>query len=290
MHTYLRIQRLLILVAFCLCHQPINALAAEPVATEVLTDNYVQFQTPADPTTLSILRSPETILQKVKEKSYSLLSWKTYKRSQPVTIPKYKRVEQFGRWVNDPSDDVCYNTRALVLMRDSNQDVTFAEANKCNVIEGRWRDDYTGQVFTKREDIQIDHLVPLKNAYMSGAYKWPFKTRCLYANFLGYKFHLKSVNANQNMKKGDSAPDEYMPPNAKYACPYLKNWLTVKFLWGLRMTESEAAAITQLIHDNHCKVSDYKVSANDIRAQSKFVADHIDLCNAVAPDEPATAE
>lgn len=240
----------------------------------ILTDNYVQFESP----------------KKIQNKYYSLLSWKIYARNKPTFVPKYKRIEQFGRWINDPSDDVCYNTRAIVLMRDSNKDVTFADTDKCNVIRGEWKDDYTGQTFTVREDIQIDHLVPLKNAYVSGAYKWSFKARCLYANFLGYKFHLKSVNASQNMKKGDKGPDRYMPPNAEYTCPYIKNWLTVKFLWGLRMTVSEATAINSLLKEAHCKLSDYKISGADIKKQNQYVADHIDLCEAVSPELVPAAE
>ncbi len=284
----------ILILAFCLLCR--SALAADsnvisPDETPiVLTDNYVQFDVPKTQSTISVLSAAASLIEKVKSKYYSLLSWETYQRSKPTLVPKYKRIEQFGRWINDPNDDVCYNTRAIVLMRDSKQKVTFADANKCNVISGHWKDDYTGQTFTQREDIQIDHLVPLKNAYVSGAYKWSFKARCLYANFLGYKFHLKSVNASENMKKGDKGPDRYMPPNTQYACPYIKNWLTVKFLWGLRMTESEAAAITLLLHDNHCQASDYKISAADILKQKKFVTEHINLCNTVAPDELPTAE
>lgn len=266
--------------------------AAVPVEPPVLlTDNFVQFERPNSKFSISILATAETILEKVKDKYYSLLSWKTHVRTQPAVVPKYKRIEQFGRWINDPNDDVCYNTRALVLMRDSQKEVTFADTDKCNVIRGNWKDDYTGQTFTEREEIQIDHLVPLKNAYMSGAYKWSFKARCLYANFLGYKFHLKSVNASQNMKKGDKAPDGYMPPNAAYTCTYLKYWLSVKFLWGLRMTESEASTISQILKDSHCNLSDYRISGADIRKQNKYVIDHIDLCDAVAPAaEAPTAE
>ncbi len=299
----------ILILAFCILAQPVVVPAAQPVVLGgqtalapdsnviapdetpiVLTDNYIQFDKPKTQSTTSTLGAGENILKILKSKYFSLLSWKTYNRSQPTLVPKYKRVEQFGRWINDPNDDVCYNTRALVLMRDSNQDVTFADANKCNVISGNWNDDYTGQTFTKREDIQIDHFVPLKNAYVSGAYNWSFKMRCLYANFLGYRFHLKSVNASQNMIKGDKGPDHYMPPNAAYACPYIKNWLTVKFLWGLSMTESEAATITQLLHDNNCKLSGYKISAADILKQKKFVTEHIDLCNAVAPDVSSTTD
>ncbi len=287
----LNILRILILL-ICISTELTLAAPIDTVEpTEALENTYVQLEINSDYTaSISILKTAEKIIQNLKNKYYSLLNWKSYTRKNVLNIPKYKRIDQFGRWINDPNDDVCYNTRALVLIRDSNQQVVFSDNNKCSVVEGVWKDDYTGLTFTKREEIQIDHFVPLKNAYISGAYKWNFKARCLYANFLGNRFHLKSVNANQNMKKSDKAPDKYMPPNADYACRYIKNWLSVKFLWGLRMTSSESQAIYQLLRDNKCTLSDYKMSATDIIKQNQFVSEHSELCAEVDPNENSSPQ
>ena len=148
-------------------------------------------------------------------------------------------------------------------------------------MSGSWHDDYTGQTFTKREDIQIDHVVPLKNTYISGAYRWNFRARCLYANYLGYDFHLKSVNGSQNMKKGDRSPDKYMPPNTEFVCKYLKDWLSIKFLWGLRMTEAEAAYINSALRDNKCNLANFKMSAREILKQNEYANENEDLCAAI---------
>ena len=152
-------------------------------------------------------------------------------------------------------------------------------------MSGTWKDDYTGQTFTKREDIQIDHVVPLKNAYISGAYKWNFKSRCLYANYLGYDFHLKSVNGIENMKKGDKSPERYMPPNPEYACKYIRYWLTIKFLWNLKMTTAEADGINKLLKDNKCNLAGFRVSDHEILNQTKFANDNLELCAAVDPTD-----
>ncbi len=288
MKLFLRI----LLFTLCIYNGPVFALESPVLQTtaddfEVLENAYVQIEIPAEvPTRISILQSFEKIAALVQEKYYSLLNWNSYERTRALKVPKYKREEQFGHWINAPDDGTCYNTRAVVLIRDSNKEVTFADNNKCSVVTGNWQDDYTGETFTKREEIQIDHVVPLKNAYISGAYRWSFKGRCLYANYLGYDFHLKSVNGSQNMKKGDRSPDKYMPPNTEYACSYLKSWLSIKFLWGMRMTDAEASYISTALRENKCNLATFKMSAREILRQNEFANENSELCAAIDKSEP----
>lgn len=274
-----------LLFVFCIisCWQ-ISALAIEittepiPQKIETLEKEYVQINISENQDTISILRSVDSILRLVKDRYYSLLNWSQHSRTQDLVVENYDRKLKFGRWINDPNDETCYNTRARVLLRDSNKEVVFKENNHCSVATGQWNDPYTGLSFKSSEDLQIDHMVPLKNAYLSGAYKWNFKSRCLYANFLGAKFHLLPVNASQNMKKGDRAPDKYIPPNSEYTCTYIKNWLTIKFLWGLRMTVPEAQSIVKTINDNHCNLRSMYISGAEILKQSRIYQETIDLC------------
>lgn len=253
---------------------------------EVLEKNFVQLEVAADNTlSISILKSVQSLIKIVQTSQYySLLNWNTYSRSQKdLVIENYDRKMQFGRWINDPNDDTCFNTRAKVLLRDSDKEVVFKDTNHCIVDSGTWNDPYTGKVFSATTDIQIDHVVPLKNAYMSGAYKWDFRSRCLYANYMGAEFHLLSVNGAENMKKGDKGPDRYMPPNKAHTCSYLKNWLTIKFMWGLKMTTSEAASIGQLIKDNHCNLANFRITTRELLFQQQFAKDNIDICQNVTP-------
>lgn len=257
-----------------------------PTDYELLEDTYVQLEISDTGTNLSILRSIDKLFELIQEQSYSLLNWKSYKRSKDAVAPKYDRILHFGRWITPYAGD-CHNTRAIVLMRDSVKKVKFLAEDPCTVDTGRWKDDFTGKVFLNRLDIQIDHLVPLKNAYISGSYKWNAKARCLYANYLGNNFHLKSVNATENMKKGDRTPEGYMPPYAVHSCKYLKNWLTTKFLWGLKMTISEADAIKRLIKENNCDRSSFKISDNEILKQNRFAVSSLSLCeNADSSQNP----
>lgn len=277
----------ILLFAFCITSANLWASTtpspSTPQTYEVLESTYVQIEIPTRdyPSTISILRSLDKIYNLIEEKYYSLLNWKMYTRPEGQKIPNYDRKAQFGTWIDNPKDEHCYNTRAVVLMRDSNKKVSFDPEDNCIVSTGHWKDDYTGQVFTNREDVQIDHFVPLKNAYMSGAYRWGPQARCLYANYLGNNFHLKAVNGTENMRKSDKSPDKYLPPNKAYTCTYLKNWLSVKFLWGLRMTAAEAKAIALSLKENNCNLHSFKMSARDILNQSRFANENIDLCDEV---------
>src|SRR5690606_36654672 len=153
-----------------------------------------------------------------------------------------------------PTDNICMNTRARVLVRDSQSPVTFRGNRDCVVDSGLWNEPYTGEQVTSSRQIQIDHMVPLKNAYVSGAWRWDYKTRCLYANFMGYRYHLVSSDAKQNMSKGDLGPDGYLPPNIAYRCQYLKNWLAVQLIWGLSLTLTEAQAIHDTVYALGCNL------------------------------------
>lgn len=255
--------------------------------SEILAREYVELESTSDEssvhTNFSIYTTVSTLIKIARQKTYSLLNWSFHIRNRTLEIPNYNRKEQFGRWINDPEDDTCFNTRAKVLQRDSARSVIFKDTNKCVVQSGLWNDPYTGNALQNAEEIQIDHLVALKNAYTSGAYKWNFKTRCLYANYMGLKTHLLSVDGIENMKKGDKGPENYMPPNPELACTYLKSWLTVKFLWSLRMTQSEAIAISKLMKDNRCNLNRFVITEKEILEQANYFSENIDLCQNVDP-------
>lgn len=264
---------------------PLTSFATEPALLsasedyELLDKTYVQLELSKDnSTSISIIKSINSIIKIIQSNYYSLLNWRIYSRNSQLKIENYDRKLQFGRWINDPYDETCFNTRAMVLLRDSEREVVFKDTNHCMIDSGRWNDPYTGQNYKAATDIQIDHFVPLKNAYLSGAYKWNFKTRCLYANYLGSNYHLLSVNSTENMRKGDRGPEKYIPPNPEYTCTYIKNWLSIKFLWGLRMTPSEAEAVATAIKNNNCDPRKFRISDYEILRQSKFYQSTIDLC------------
>jgi hypothetical protein len=218
---------------------------------------------------------------KIKEDAHAqnldLLNLDHVQAKFPYPSVPYNRKDQFGAWIKDRTDGTCMDTRGKVLVRDSSSTVTY-RPNGCTVDSGDWDDPYSGKHFVWASDIQIDHFVPLKNAYMTGGFEWDQKKRCLYANYMGNEFHLLSVSGRENLRKSDSTPNQYMPPNRSYACVYLKQWLQIKLVWSLRITPKEAAAIHERVEENNCDKTDFVISEKFLEDQRRYMANNANLC------------
>jgi hypothetical protein len=213
----------------------------------------------------------------------NLLKWVRHNGSPQTPSEPYNRVKHFGPWINDPTDTTCYNTRAKVLIRDSDQPVTFKPTNHCVVEDGHWEDPYTATLKTTVKEVQIDHVVPLKNAYQSGAWSWPSLKRCLYANYMGNNYHLLSVDGHENMGKGDNGPDKYLPPNSRFVCQYLQDWLRIKTIWQMSLTASEALGVRGALQQYHCTIGNASMTRKDLEDQRVRTLQMQEICK-----KPAT--
>lgn len=240
----------------------------------------------ADSTSLvNILKSDEdfiynefyTVNEDPSLHKINLLALNHHNSKFPLPPVPYNRDQQFGGWLRDTSGVTCLNTRGLVLMRDSLTDVTYT-ASGCTVDKGEWDEPYTGRLHKLAKDIQIDHLVALKNAYMTGAHEWDNKKRCLYSNFMGNNFHLLSTNGPENMKKSDHSPEGYTPPNKAYTCQFIKQWLNVKLIWSLRLTPREVTAINKIATESKCDPEGFVIPAQSLKEQREYMADNANLC------------
>lgn len=241
----------------------------------------------ADSTSLvNIFKSDEDFIYNdfytVKEaqgaQSINLLALDHHNQKFPLPPVPYNRDEQFGGWLRDTSGATCLNTRGLVLVRDSVGEVTYTSSG-CTVEQGEWDEPYTGRLHKLAKDIQIDHLVALKNAYMTGAHEWDNQKRCLYANYMGNQFHLLSTNGKENLKKSDHTPSGYVPPNKAYTCQFLKQWLNVKLIWSLRLTPKEVTAINKIATESHCDPQGFVIPASALKEQREYMSDNADLCS-----------
>jgi len=212
---------------------------------------------------------------------FKLLDFTHYKVKFPMPSIPYSRQTHFGGWLRDNSVGKCLNTRGKVLIRDSATEVSLTPSG-CTVVSGLWNDPYTARAHDLTKDIEIDHLVALKNAYMTGAHEWDFKKRCLYANYLGNGFHLLSVNAFENRSKSDHSPSGYTPPNKAFTCEFIKAWLNIKLIWSLRVTPKEASAIEKIVSENNCNPQNFTVSAEELNTQRNFMSDNANLCTSAA--------
>jgi len=164
----------------------------------------------------------------------------------PTSSRAYDRDEYHRRWLDRDGD--CQDARQEVLIAESLEPVELGP-DGCRVVSGRWYGRYTGRVFTDPGDLDIDHLVPLKEAHESGAARWPTKRKRRYANDLKHPDTLIAVEAGANRSKGSRDPAEWLPPNEAYHCEYVQNWVDVKRRWGLNMDTAERAAVEGLLLD-----------------------------------------
>ena len=144
---------------------------------------------------------------------------------------EYNR-EDWGSWIDEDRDGL--NTRHEVLAEES---LIKPVISNNKVIKGKWFDKYTGKYFTNPSDLDIDHLVPLKNAHISGASNWSKRKKNKYYNYLKYDNHLIAVSKSANRNKSDKSPVEWLPPNKEYQCEYVREWYKIKKAWGLTIEE-----------------------------------------------------
>ena len=146
----------------------------------------------------------------------------------------------FVHWVDDDGDGC--DTRNEVLIAEADDAVTVGP--RCRLSGGRWFSYYDRLSWAVPSDLDIDHMVPLAEAWDSGARLWSPALRRAYANDLGDRRSLVAVTDNENQSKGDRDVAEWLPDFSK--CRYLKEFVAVKLRWRLKVDAAEKAAMTGL--------------------------------------------
>jgi Protein of unknown function (DUF1524) len=136
------------------------------------------------------------------------------------------------------------NTRETVLKRDGTSVVT---DSSCAATSGRWYSPYDGATWTAASDVDIDHVVPLAEAWRSGASSWTTSRRQSFANDLT-RPQLIAVTDNVNQAKGDQDPSTWQPPVTSYRCTYARMWIGVKYYYGLTLQSSEKSALQTMLN------------------------------------------
>ena len=157
----------------------------------------------------------------------------------PLSMDGYSR-DRFPHWLDQGNN--C-NTREVVLKRDG-VDVTVG--NDCYPQTGRWYSVYDSKWLYSPSDVDIDHMVPLANAWRSGAKLWTDSQRAAFANDLS-RGQLIAVSASSNRAKGDQDPSQWRPSNVGWWCYYARHWIDVKYDYGLTVTSSEKSALYDML-------------------------------------------
>jgi hypothetical protein len=151
----------------------------------------------------------------------------------------------FKHWVDANSD--CQNTRAEVLIAESKVTPRYTSTRHCTVATGKWYSYYDGSTWTHPADVDIDHMVPLKEAWGSGARLWSANNRTRYANDLGLSASLVAVTDNVNQSKSDQDPAEWLPPRTAARCTYAIQWVQVKYRWRLSIDSAERSRLSSIL-------------------------------------------
>ncbi|MGH9214459.1 MAG: HNH endonuclease family protein [Acidimicrobiales bacterium] len=136
------------------------------------------------------------------------------------------------------------NTRETVLDRDGTNVTT---GSNCAPTSGNWFSPYDGITETATSDIDIDHVVPLAEAWRSGANTWTTTRRQSFANSLTTP-QLVAVTDNSNQSKGDRDPASWRPTRTSFHCTYARMWIGTKHTWGLNLQTAERSALQTMLN------------------------------------------
>jgi len=186
-------------------------------------------------------------------------------RVEPEFIGGYDR-SLFPHWI-DASGNGC-NARQEVLIAESLTPVSVGA--RCSITGGTWYSHFDGLTFTESSKLDVDHFIPLAEAWRSGAHQWDRGTRTRFANDLGYSMSLIAVSASSNRSKGDRDVAGWMPPNRAFTCEYTYSWAKAKVRWDLAVDESELSALKR--NWSGCSESDLILQSLTSQAPVGFAA------------------
>ena len=158
----------------------------------------------------------------------------------------YDRIKDFGdAWI-DVDGNGC-DTRNDILRRDFS---SITRTDGCLIYRGVIRDKYTGKriSFTRGQTtslaVQIDHIVSLHNAWLTGAKGLRSGLRVALAND---PLNLQAVDGPTNARKSDSDASWWLPPQRKYQCTYVARQISVKKAYHLWVTPDEKIAMQEVL-------------------------------------------
>ncbi|MDR7329173.1 HNH endonuclease family protein [Corynebacterium guangdongense] len=157
--------------------------------------------------------------------------------------------DAFGpAWTDDVAVTGGHNgcdTRNDILRRDLVDTVIREGTHGCLVESGVLHDPFSAQTIDfNRGDgqVDIDHVVALANAWVTGAQFWDDATRRDFAND---PVNLLAVDSGLNRQKGAGDAATWLPPNTSFRCDYVSTQIRVKHTYGLWVTQAEADAMSR---------------------------------------------
>lgn len=156
---------------------------------------------------------------------------------------------QFGPTWTDVNHNGC-DTRNDILQRDLTNLVFKPGTHNCVVLSGDLIDPYSATKINfirgniTSMEVQIDHVVALGNAWVTGAFKLTLERRTEFAND---PINLLAVKGKLNSQKQDGDAATWLPPLKSYRCTYVSKQIAVKAKYSLWVTPPEKAAMKAIL-------------------------------------------
>lgn len=184
--------------------------------------------------------------------SQALAAAKSLTQKGRASKTGYTRSE-FGKAWKDVDNNGC-STRNDVLARDFTNETT---TDGCKVASGNFVDPYSGESFVVTcrvgsgcvSSFDVDHAVPLSDAWQKGAQYWTKSKREEFAND---PLNLVVTTAHLNRQKGDSDAATWLPPKRSYWCKYVARQVAVKKKYGVWATPAEKTRIIEILTRPEC--------------------------------------
>ncbi|MFV0137971.1 HNH endonuclease family protein [Streptomyces sp. HMX87] len=121
------------------------------------------------------------------------------------------------------------------------------QAAGCKLSGGEWYSPYGDVYVDAPSELDVDHLVPLAEAWDFGASAWTAAEREACANDLGDDRSLIAVSARGNRSKADRDPAEWLPRYEGYRRQYLTDWIATKLRRQLSADDRARSTLTEVI-------------------------------------------
>jgi hypothetical protein len=226
-----------------------SALGASAITTPAALPTRTATPTPSATPAASATSAASTPLDSATSASESSAAL-----AQLATIPikgkapktGYDRTGKFGSAWLDVDRNGC-DTRNDILARDLTDTV---KSGACRVLTGTLADPYTGTVISfvrgnsTSTKVQIDHVVALQNAWITGAQQLTQDKREALAND---PRNLLAVDGPTNSAKGAGDAATWLPPEKSFRCTYVARQIEVKAAYGLWVAPAEHDAMERVL-------------------------------------------
>ena len=176
----------------------------------------------------------------------------------------------FNHWI-DADKDGC-DTRKEVLIAEAT--VKPKIGAKCVLSGGTWLSSYDNKtVKGSGTGLDVDHMVPLAEAWRSGAWQWTPEEREIFANDLLDERVLIAVSASSNRSKSDKDPAKWLPKGSKEAvCDYVFNWVSVKYRFSLTIDPKERQVVERITLEPSCNNRHAQTVVKPLIAFQKYIS------------------